>query len=107
MFARYGDASRAHFHKGFFSETMPPFHDPVAAACVNVDLVANPRVTASTISTRCSRRGGHHHLAGCRTFPWIIELFNDNTFWEKEDRHKKKPGDAGTRHAEVSWTMRK
>jgi O-methyltransferase len=85
--ARYGDASRAHFHKGFFSETMPPFHDPVAAACVNVDLVQSTRDCFHYLYPLLPPGG--IIISQDAHFPWIIELFNDNTFWEKEIGIKK------------------
>jgi O-methyltransferase len=79
---RYGDVSRAHFHKGFFDVTMPDFHEPVAAACVNVDLVQSTKDCLRYLYPLVSRGGiivsqdGH--------FPWIIELLSDDAFWQRE-----------------------
>ena len=39
----YGDVSRCGFHKGFFSDTLPSFKEPVAVACINVDLVQSTK----------------------------------------------------------------
>jgi len=85
--ARYGDASRTQFHKGFFSDTMPLFHEPVAAACVNVDLVQSTRDCYHYLYPLLSPGG--IIISQDAHFPWIIELFNDNTFWEKELGIKK------------------
>lgn len=85
--ARYGDASRTHFHKGFFSDTMPGFHEPVAAACVNVDLVQSTRDCYHYLYPLLSPGG--IIISQDAHFPWIIELFNDNSFWEKEVGIKK------------------
>ena len=71
--ARYGDASRAHFHKGFFSDTMPAFHEPVAAACVNVDLVQSTRDCFHYLYPLLPPGG--IIISQDAHFPWIIELF--------------------------------
>jgi O-methyltransferase len=85
--ARYGDASRAQFHKGFFSDTMPSFHEPVAVACVNVDLAQSTRDCFHYLYPLLPLGG--IIISQDAHFPWIIELFNDNAFWEKELGIKK------------------
>ncbi len=85
--ARYGDASRARYHKGFFSDTMPSFHKSVAAACVNVDLVQSTRDCYHYLYPLLSPGG--IIISQDAHFPWIIELFNDDAFWEKEIGIKK------------------
>jgi hypothetical protein len=79
---RYGDASRVHFHKGFFSDTMPSFHEPVAAACVNVDLAQSTRDCFHYLYPLLSP--GAIIISQDAHFPWIIELLNDPAFWKKE-----------------------
>jgi O-methyltransferase len=86
--ARYGDASRAHFHKGFFSDTMPSFHEPVAAACVNVDLVQSTRDCYRYLYPLLSPGG--IIISQDAHFPWIIELFESDAFW-RDDLGIKKP----------------
>jgi len=85
--ARYGDASRTHFYKGFFSDTMPGFRERVAAACVNVDLVQSTRDCFHYLYPLLSPGG--IIVSQDAHFPWIIELFNNPTFWEKELGIKK------------------
>jgi O-methyltransferase len=85
--ARYGDTSRVHYHKGFFSDTMPSFHEPVAAACVNVDLVQSTRDCFHYLYPLLPPGG--IIISQDAHFPWIIELFSDNAFWEKELGIKK------------------
>jgi O-methyltransferase len=80
--ARYGDASRAQYHKGFFSDTMPSFHEPVAAACVNVDLVQSTRDCYHNLYPLLSPGG--IIISQDAHFPWIIELFNSDVFWRDE-----------------------
>lgn len=85
--AHYGDATRVHYHKGFFSDTMPDFHEPVAAACVNVDLVQSTRDCYHYLYPLLSPGG--IIISQDAHFPWIIELFQDDAFWEKEVGIKK------------------
>jgi hypothetical protein len=80
--ARYGDASRAHFHKGFFSDTMPSFHEPVAAACVNVDLAQSTRDCFKYLWPLLPPGG--IIISQDAHFPWIIELLRDDAFWRDE-----------------------
>ena len=80
--ARYGDASRARFHKGFFSDTMPFFKEPVAAACVNVDLVGSTKDCFRNLYPLLSPGG--IIISQDAHFPWIIELLKSHTFWEQE-----------------------
>jgi O-methyltransferase len=85
--ARYGDASRTHFHKGFFSDTMPSFHEPVAAACVNVDLVQSTRDCFHYLYPLLPPDG--IIISQDAHFPWIIELFESDAFWRDEIGIKK------------------
>jgi O-methyltransferase len=85
--ARYGDASRAHFHKGFFSDTMPSFHKPVAAACVNVDLVQSTRDCFRYLYPLLPPGG--IIISQDAHFPWIIELLESDAFWRDELGIKK------------------
>ena len=54
---KYGDIERCEFHKGFFSDTMPRFKEPVAAACINVDLVVSTRDCLHYLYPLLSRGG--------------------------------------------------
>jgi O-methyltransferase len=80
--ARYGDAPRVHFYKGFFSDTMPGFHEPVAAACVNVDLVQSTRDCFRYLYPLLPPGG--IIISQDAHFPWIIELLSDPAFWRDE-----------------------
>jgi O-methyltransferase len=84
---RYGDASRVHYHKGFFSDTMPSFHEPVAAACVNVDLVQSTRDCFHYLYPLLPPGG--IIISQDAHFPWIIELFENDGFWRDELGIKK------------------
>ncbi len=80
--ARWGDASRAHYHKGFFSDTMPSFRAPVAAACVNVDLASSTRDCFKYLWPLLPPGG--IIISQDAHFPWIIELLRDDAFWRDE-----------------------
>jgi O-methyltransferase len=84
---RYGDAAHTRFHKGFFSDTMPSFHESVAAACVNVDLVQSTRDCFHYLYPLLP--AGGIIISQDAHFPWIIELFNDPAFWHDELGIKK------------------
>lgn len=80
--ATYGDAARTQFHKGWFSETMPAFKEPVAAACVNVDLVQSTKDCLRYLYP-LTVAGGVIFSQDAH-FPWIISLLRDEAFWRNE-----------------------
>jgi O-methyltransferase len=79
---RFGDISRTEFHKGFFSDTMPGFKMPVAAACVNVDLVQSTKDCFHYLYPLTSPGG--IIFSQDAHFPWIIDLFESDAFWKNE-----------------------
>lgn len=80
--ARYGDTARTHFHKGFFSDTMPSFHETAAAACVNVDLAQSTRDCFHYLYPLLPPGG--IIISQDAHFPWIIELLRSDAFWHDE-----------------------
>ncbi len=84
---RFGDISRVEFHKGFFADTLPHFREKIAVACINVDLVQSTKDCLRFLYPLISRDG--IIFSQDAHFPWIIELLNDNAFWEKEIGIKK------------------
>ena len=87
--ARWGDASRVHYHKGFFSDTMPLFHEAVGAACVNVDLAQSTRDCFRYLWPLLPPGG--IIISQDAHFPWIIELLRDDAFWRDELRVAARP----------------
>jgi O-methyltransferase len=83
----YGDPTRVSFYKGFFSDTMPHYKEAVAAACINVDLVKSTRDCYRNLYPLLSKGG--IIISQDAHFPWIIELFDSEAFWEKEIGIKK------------------
>jgi len=84
---RFGDITCVEFHKGFFADTMPHFREVVAAACINVDLAQSTKDCLRYLYPLTS--SGGVIFSQDAHFPWIIELLDDNTFWEKEIGIKK------------------
>lgn len=80
--SRYGDANRVHFHKGWFSDTMQQFKEPVAVACVNVDLVQSTKDCLKYLYPLVS--SGGVIFSQDAHFPWIISLLKDGVFWKNE-----------------------
>jgi O-methyltransferase len=85
--AKYGAPARAHFHKGFFKDTMPQFHERVAVACVNVDLAESTRDCLHYLYPLAAPGG--IIFSQDAHFPWIIALLDDDAFWQKEIGVKK------------------
>ena len=83
----YGDPARVEFHKGFFSDTMPHYKEVVAAACINVDLVQSTVDCYHNLYPLLAKGG--IIISQDAHFPWIIELFNDDKFWEEQIGIKK------------------
>jgi O-methyltransferase len=86
---KYGDISRCTFYKGFFSDTMPHFHEPVALACINADLVQSTKDCLKYLYPLVVK-GGVIYSQDAH-FPWIIELLQDQNFWRDEIGVAKPP----------------
>ena len=86
---QYGKLSVCKFFKGWFSDTMPGFKSPVAAAFLDVDLASSTRTCLQYLypllmpgGIICSQDGD---------FPLVIELFKDKSFWDDEMKNYPKP----------------
>jgi O-methyltransferase len=83
----YGDISRCTFYKGWLQDTLAQLKEPVAAACLNVDLLQSTKDCLHFLYPLMSPGGviisqdGH--------FPWIIDLLGNNTFWQNNLGTKK------------------
>lgn len=79
---QYGEIEKCTLIKGWFSETLPQFNEPIIAAYIDVDLVSSTKECLKYIfpllqpnSVLISQDG---HL------PLVLEVFNDKKFWENE-----------------------
>jgi O-methyltransferase len=78
----YGSIDSCEFIKGWFDQTMPNFHRPVAAAYLDVDLVSSTRTCLRYLYPLIEPGGSifsqDAHL------PLIIELLRNEGFWRHE-----------------------
>ena len=77
---KHGDVSRCTFHKGWFKDTLPGLRGPVAAACINVDLVQSTSDCLKDLYPLVSSGGLIFSQDG--HFPWVIGLLADDSFWK-------------------------
>jgi O-methyltransferase len=80
--ARFGDIERCRFYKGWFGDTMPKFKEKVAVACINADLVQSTKDCLANLYPLMQKGGIIFSQDG--HFPWIIELLEDDNFWQSE-----------------------
>jgi O-methyltransferase len=85
----YGDASRCQFHKGWFKDTMRDFHEPVALACINADLVQSTKDCLKYLCPLMSHGGIIFSQDG--HFPWIIDVLKKDSYWQNELGINKPP----------------
>lgn len=90
--SKYGDITRVTLHKGWLKDTLAQLREPVAVACLNVDLAQSTKDCLQFLYPLISYGGvivsqdGH--------FPWIIELLQSDSYWQHE-LHVKKPNMKG------------
>jgi len=79
---QYGDVNRVTFHKGWLADTLAQLKQPVAVACLNVDLAQSTKDCLKFLYPLMVSGGviisqdGH--------FPWIIELLKNDSYWQHE-----------------------
>jgi len=79
---RFGEVGSCEFVKGWFEDTMPHFHEPIALAFLDVDLASSTRT--------CLRNLYPSVIPGCSVFshdghlPLCIQAVDDDRFWEEE-----------------------
>ena len=66
---------------------MPHFHEPVAAACINVDLVQSTKDCLHYLYPLTTSR--RRYLLARRAFPLDHRVLRDDAFWEHEIGIKK------------------
>jgi O-methyltransferase len=77
--AKYGRPGRCRFVKGWFSETMPLFHEPVSVVFLDVDLAASTRTCLEYLYPLMETGGTLYSHDGRR--PLVVDVFNDETLW--------------------------
>ena len=84
---KYGEIGVCRFVKGWFEETMPFFNRRIAAAYLDVDLASSTRTCLKYLYPLLVPGGVIFSQDG--DFPLVIEVFNDDRFWEEEVGCKK------------------
>ncbi len=80
--SQYGSIGTCHFVKGWFEDTMPGFHEPVALAYLDVDLASSTRTCLKYLYPLLSPGGAIYSQDG--DFPLVVEVFRDEKFWLEE-----------------------
>ena len=84
---KYGELRVCKFIKGWFEDTMPQFTKKIAAVYVDVDLASSTKTCLKYLypliipgGVLCPQDGD---------FPLVIQVYDDDVFWEKEVGCKK------------------
>jgi O-methyltransferase len=78
----YGRIERCRFVEGWFDNTMPHFDEPIAAAYIDVDLASSTKTCLKYLFPRLQPGGVLYSQDG--HLPVVIEVFNDDNFWQNE-----------------------
>lgn len=83
----YGEIDVCHFIQGWFEDTMPAFDKPIAVAFLDVDLASSTRTCLKYLYPLLIPGGVLFSHDGA--FPLVIDVLNDDRFWEDEVGFKK------------------
>ena len=84
---RYGELEVCTFIKGWFEDTMPAFSMKIAVVYLDVDLASSTKTCLKFLYPLIIPGGVLYSQDG--DIPLVIEVFNDDEFWEKETGFKK------------------
>ena len=84
---RYGCIDNCKFLQGWFKDTMPDFNRKISVIYLDVDLASSARACLKYLYPLLEERGVLFSHDGI--FPAVIELFDDDRFWENEIGVKK------------------
>jgi O-methyltransferase len=79
---RYGDISVCNFVKGWFDDTMPAFHSPVAVAYIDVDLASSTRTCLRCLYPLLVTGGVIYSQDG--HLPLVVDVLRDANLWSQE-----------------------
>jgi O-methyltransferase len=80
--SRFGKLEACCFIPGWFEDTMPQFHEPIAAIYVDVDLVSSTRTCLKYLYPLIHPDGVFYSQDG--HIERVIELYKDQNFWRNE-----------------------
>ena len=84
---RFGEIEVCEFIKGWFDNTLLKFSKPIVAIYLDVDLVSSTRTCLKYLYPLLVPGGVIYSHDG--HLPLVINLFNDDKFWEKEVGYPK------------------
>lgn len=84
---RFGEVDVCTFVKGWFDDTLPEFKEPIAAAYVDVDLASSTKTCLKYLYPLLQPGGALFSQDG--HLPLVIDVFDDDDFWEREVGCKK------------------
>jgi O-methyltransferase len=84
---KFGDIKICDFIEGWFDDTMPLFRKKIAAAYIDVDLASSTKTCLKYLYPLIIPGGVLYSQDG--DFPLVIQVFDDDDFWEKEVGCKK------------------
>lgn len=87
--ARFGELSVCRFVPGWFEETLPHFNQPISVAYIDVDLASSTRTCLKYLYPLLVPGGVLFSQDG--HLPLVIEVFEDDQFWEQEIGCPKPP----------------
>lgn len=79
---QFGEIGVCRTFRGWFDQTMPNFHEPIAAAYIDVDLAESTKTCIKYLYPLISPGGLLYSQDG--DFPLVIEVFKDERFWAEE-----------------------
>jgi O-methyltransferase len=84
---KFGVLDVCEFKKGWFENTMPDFKEAVLIAYIDVDLESSTRTCVKFLYPLLLSGGILFSQDG--HLPWVINLLNNENFWENEVRYRK------------------
>jgi len=87
LILKVGDYSCVGLVKGWFKDTLPDFKEKIAVAFIDVDLAESTKTCLKYLYPLLSSGGVLFSHDGL--FPLVIDVFNDDAFWEDEVGVKK------------------
>jgi O-methyltransferase len=101
--ARFGRIDVCRFVPGWFEETLPGFHEPIAAMYLDVDLAASTRTCLKYLYPLLAAGGTLYSQDG--HLPLVIEALSDADFWVNEVGCKP-PRIEGLGQRKLIWTTK-
>lgn len=84
---KFGFLDICEFKKGWFEDTMPDFKEKILVAYIDVDLESSTKTCIKYLYPLITPGGVLFSQDG--HLPWVINLLNNEKFWEKEVGYKK------------------